>query len=146
MGSAPVVVQCSLTSSLGEFLGYKDWLWYPGLSSVLVSIAFPFAFHISVFSHSLFICHPRQQKFNEMNGAHLASPIRGGHGYAHWPQLGSQIHCPIGNQIWGPLGKENVCHNFVLTVGKVVFSNSGNFMAKANPPKPRSCPKRSFGQ
>ena len=35
-----------------------DWLWYPGLSSVLVSIAFPYAFHISVFFHSLFFtCH-----------------------------------------------------------------------------------------
>jgi len=32
---------------------------------------------------------------------------------------------------------------FALTVGKFVFSNSGNF--KANPPKPRSCPKRPFG-
>src|SRR6218665_1349511 len=49
---------------------------------------------------------PRQQKFRAMNGAHLASPIRGELGYAHWPQLGSQIHCPIGNQIWGPLGKK----------------------------------------
>src|SRR6218665_2880777 len=43
MGSAPVGAQCPLTSSLGEFLGYWDWLWYPGLSSVLVSIALPFA-------------------------------------------------------------------------------------------------------
>src|SRR6218665_1968253 len=50
---------------------------------------------------------PRQQKFYEMNGAHLASPIRGDLGYAHWPHLGSQIHCHIGNQIWGPLGKED---------------------------------------
>src|SRR6218665_4023851 len=57
MGSAPVGVPCPLTSSLGEFPGYWDWLWYPGLSPVLVSIAFPFAFHISV-SHSLFfLCH-----------------------------------------------------------------------------------------
>src|SRR6218665_3644598 len=78
-----------------------------------------------------------------MNGAHLASPIRGELGYAHWPQLGSQIHCPIGNEIWGPLGKEDVCPNFALTVGKFVFSNSGNFRTKANPPKPRSCPKNS---
>src|SRR6218665_2335794 len=47
-----------LTSSLGEFLGYRDWLWYPGLSLVLVSIALPFAFHISVFFYSLFFnCH-----------------------------------------------------------------------------------------
>jgi len=42
MGSAPVGVQCPFISSLGEFPGYWDWLWYPGLSSVLVSIAFPF--------------------------------------------------------------------------------------------------------
>src|SRR6218665_1001014 len=27
------------------------------------------------------------QKFRAMNGAHLASPIRGELGYAHWPQL-----------------------------------------------------------
>ena len=72
--------------------------------------------------------------------------IRVEFGYAHWSQLGSQIHCPIGNQIWGPLGKEGVCPNFALTVGKFVCSNSGNFRAKANPPKPRSCPKRPFGQ
>src|SRR6218665_1769368 len=32
---------------------------------------------------------PRQQKFRAMNGAHLASPIRGELGYAHWPQLGT---------------------------------------------------------
>jgi len=52
IGSTPVGTQCPLTSSLhvGEFLGYRDWLWYPRLSPVLVSIALPFAFHISVFS------------------------------------------------------------------------------------------------
>src|SRR6218665_30281 len=50
MGSAPVGAQCPLTSSLGDFLGYQDWLWYPGLSPVLVFIALPFAFHLSVFS------------------------------------------------------------------------------------------------
>src|SRR6218665_2559303 len=34
------------------------WLWYHVLLPVLVSIAFPFAFHISVFFHSLFFtCH-----------------------------------------------------------------------------------------
>jgi len=31
MGSAPVGVQCPLTSLLDEFPGYWDWLWYPGL-------------------------------------------------------------------------------------------------------------------
>ena len=51
-------VQCPLSSSLGEFLGYWDWLGYPELPPVLVFIAFsPFAFHISVFFHSLFTCH-----------------------------------------------------------------------------------------
>src|SRR6218665_3384156 len=49
MGSAPVGTQCPLTSSLGEFLGYRDWLWL-WLLPVSVSIALPFAFHISVFS------------------------------------------------------------------------------------------------
>jgi len=34
------------------------WLWYPGLPPVLVSIAFPFDFHISVLFHPLFFtCH-----------------------------------------------------------------------------------------
>src|SRR6218665_2003138 len=28
MGSAPVGAQCLFTFSLGEFLGYRDWLWY----------------------------------------------------------------------------------------------------------------------
>ena len=57
MGAAPVCVQCSLTSSLGEFLGYWDWLLCPLLSPLLVSITYPFAFHISVFFHLLFTCH-----------------------------------------------------------------------------------------
>ena len=72
---------------------------------------------------------PRQQKFMEKNVAHLASPIRGKLGFAHWPQLGSQFMMM-----------------FALTVTKFVFSNSGNFRAKANLPKPRSCPKYPFGQ
>src|SRR6218665_3461918 len=47
LGPDPVGVHCPLTSSLGEFPGYWESLWYPGLLPVLVSIAFPFAFHIS---------------------------------------------------------------------------------------------------
>src|SRR6218665_824683 len=89
---------------------------------------------------------PDSKNLGPMNGAHLASPINGELGYAHRPQLGSQFHCPIGNQIWGPLGKEYVCPNFALTLRKFVFSNMGTFRAKANPPKPRSSPKRPFGQ
>src|SRR6218665_3587102 len=34
---------------------------------------------------------PRQTKFRAMNAAHLASPIWGELGYAHWPQLGTQF-------------------------------------------------------
>src|SRR6218665_1137193 len=59
---------------------------------------------------------------------------------------GNPIYCPIGHQIRGPLGKQDLCPNFALTATKFLFSNSGNFRAKADPPKPRSCPKRPFGQ
>jgi len=53
LGPQPVGVQCPLNSSLGEFPGYWDYLWYPGLSPILVSLAF----HISVFFHSLFFIY-----------------------------------------------------------------------------------------
>src|SRR6218665_1536834 len=85
---------------------------------------------------------PRQQKFRAMNGAHLASPIRGELGYAHWPQLGTQFIALLGTTFWAHWGNKM----FALTVTKFVFSNSGNFRAKANPPKLSSCPKRPFGQ
>src|SRR6218665_2882618 len=52
----PVGVQCSISSSLGEFPSYWDWLWCPGLSPVLVSIIPPFPFYISCFPYAL-ICH-----------------------------------------------------------------------------------------
>src|SRR6218665_1778237 len=81
---------------------------------------------------------PRQQKFREMNWAQSLAMLIG-------PSC-PPIHCPVGNKIWGQLGKEDLCPNFALTVGKFVFSNAGNFRAKANPPKPRSCPKRPFGK
>src|SRR6218665_3726144 len=54
MGSVPVGVQYS-PHYVSRLLG---WLWYPGLPPVLVSIAFPFVFHISVFLYPLFFtCH-----------------------------------------------------------------------------------------
>src|SRR6218665_1198626 len=40
----------------GEFPSYWDWLWCPGLSPVLVSIALPFAFHTWCFPFAV-ICH-----------------------------------------------------------------------------------------
>src|SRR6218665_2795730 len=52
----PVGVQCPISFSLGEFPCYWDWLWCPGLSPVLMSIAFPFAFHTWCFPFAL-ICH-----------------------------------------------------------------------------------------
>src|SRR6218665_2215886 len=52
----PVGVQCPISSSLGEFPSHWDWLWCPGLSPVLVSIALPFAFHTWCFPFAL-ICH-----------------------------------------------------------------------------------------
>src|SRR6218665_2088606 len=42
---------------------------------------------------------PRQQKFRAMNGAHLASPIWGELGYAHWPQLVTQFIGLLGTKI-----------------------------------------------
>src|SRR6218665_3939411 len=52
----PVGVQCPISSSLGDFPSYWDWLWCPGLSPVLVSIALPFAFHTWCFPF-VHICH-----------------------------------------------------------------------------------------
>src|SRR6218665_1180546 len=49
---------------------------------------------------------------------------------------------PFGHQILGPLGKEDVCPNGY----QICVQQFGNFRAKANPPKPRSCPKCPFGQ
>src|SRR6218665_2055883 len=56
VGSKPVGVQCPISSSLGEFRSYWDWLWCPGLSPVSVAIARPFAFHTWCFPFAL-ICH-----------------------------------------------------------------------------------------
>src|SRR6218665_1905229 len=107
-----------------------------GMTCTIVKIRSQCSIIVSL--HMTFVSQkgPDSKKFRAMNGAHLASPIRGELGYAHRPQFGSQIHCPIGNQIWGPLEKDDGCPNFSLTVGKFVFSNSGNFRAKANSPKP----------
>ena len=53
VGSAPVGVQCLLTRWVSRLMG---WPWYPELLPVLVSIAFPFAFHyIGVFQFILLL-------------------------------------------------------------------------------------------
>src|SRR6218665_3846886 len=59
MGSAPVSVQCPLTSSLGEFPGYWDWLWYPAWDFARVgvqrlSLRLP---DMGVFHSLFFACH-----------------------------------------------------------------------------------------
>src|SRR6218665_3266711 len=54
--NARIRVQCPISSSLGEFSSYLDWLWCPGLSPVLVCIALPFAFHTWCFPFAR-ICH-----------------------------------------------------------------------------------------
>src|SRR6218665_3321674 len=67
----PVGVQCPISSSLGEFPSYRDWLWCPGLSPVLVS--WPFA-RIGVhrpsrrFPYSVFSIRP----YLPLDGAHEA--------------------------------------------------------------------------
>src|SRR6218665_1568351 len=49
----PVGVQCPIFSSLGEFPSYWDWLRCPGLSPLLVFIAFSFARPTLCFSFAL---------------------------------------------------------------------------------------------
>src|SRR6218665_997186 len=69
----PVGVQCPISSSLGEFPSYWDWLWCPGLSPVLVSITLPFAFHTWCF-HSLLSAIGLQSCF--FFTADVSPPIR----------------------------------------------------------------------
>src|SRR6218665_150536 len=87
----------------------------------------------------LWAAPPRQQKFRAMNGTHLASPIRV---MLIGPSWAPKFIALLGTKFGAHQGKKI----FALTVGKFAFSNSGNFGAKTNPPKPRSCPKRPFGQ
>src|SRR6218665_2494213 len=103
---------CSRTESCNSFF-YHYLLIFVGRGGTLVD-SMPLDRKVVGSNPILAATPPGQQKFRAMNGAHLASPIRGDLGYAHRPHLGSQIHCPIGNQIWGTLGKEGVCPNFTL--------------------------------
>src|SRR6218665_3568841 len=48
-----VGVQCPISSSLGEFPSYWDWLLCPGLSPGLMSIPLPFAFYTWIFPFAL---------------------------------------------------------------------------------------------
>ena len=57
LGSVPVGVQCPLTSSLGEFLGYWAGSGILGYRPYWCPLPFPFALHILVFFHSLFTCN-----------------------------------------------------------------------------------------
>src|SRR6218665_1196693 len=75
----PVGVQNPFTSSQGEFPDYWDWLWCPGLPPLSAKcwcpLPFPFAFHISVFFHSLFFtCHSYDRRIR--SSAPIRSTIR----------------------------------------------------------------------
>jgi len=52
-GIATHSVSPSLTHFVGEFPSYWGWLWCPGLSPVLASIALPFAFQTCCFPFAL---------------------------------------------------------------------------------------------
>jgi len=63
------------------------------------------------------------------------------------PSLAPKFIALLGTKFGAHYGKKMFAlsaPNFALTVIKFVFSHSGNFRAKANPPKPRSCPKCPF--
>src|SRR6218665_2975507 len=51
--------RCPLTSSLGEFPGYWDWIWYPAWDFARVGVQ-PFSLrlpHLGVFHSLFFACH-----------------------------------------------------------------------------------------
>jgi len=92
-----------LTRWVSRLLG---WLWYPGLSHVLVSIAFPIAFHISMFSihsspaigfHSCF--HLRPTYLHPFGRPFTYSLLR----WVSRLRTGSGIRC------CGPRGGTGVC-------------------------------------
>src|SRR6218665_3336952 len=93
-------VQCPISSSLGEFPSYWDWLWCPELSLVLVSIALPFVFRTCCFSIRSF-CHWISSVFLLLYGiaTHSVDPSFT-HFLGEFPGLGtdSDTHC------WGPRG------------------------------------------
>src|SRR6218665_1323323 len=91
----PVGVQCPHTSSsLGEFPGYWDWLRYPGLPPLLVSIAFPLSNSISrCFFHSLFTCHWISFMFFLYDRRFYTHSIDPSHAHGEFPGLGLARCC-----------------------------------------------------
>src|SRR6218665_1778132 len=57
MGSAPVGVQCPLTSSLGEFPGYWDWLWLSPASVGVHRLSLDLLPYLGFFHSLSFTCH-----------------------------------------------------------------------------------------
>src|SRR6218665_2436441 len=116
------IIRASLHyKSFALYVTLADWLWQRARAnhltflpvcvrmaahahySVCQSVSQPGQLYIwilLVFLVSSLLLHslPRQQKFRAMNGAHLASPIRGELGYAHWPQLGTQFIALLGTK------------------------------------------------
>src|SRR6218665_2384481 len=107
MGSALVGVQCPSLCTIGELLDYQDWFWNPGLSPVLVSIAFPFAFHILVIFHLLFLHLPL--KFIRVSSLQLMylQPIRQPFTYSLL-SVSSKLWTCSGTRFCGPRGGAGV--------------------------------------
>ena len=71
----------------------------PKITPTLVNVSMLTQYHFNCLGHlDSLRAIPRQQKFRAMNGAHLASPIRGELGYAHWPQLRTQFIALLGTK------------------------------------------------
>src|SRR6218665_1547669 len=70
----PVGVQCPISSSLGEFPSYWDWLWCPGLSPVLVSIALPFPYLVFSIRSYLALVFNRVSFYGRRIATHSVDP------------------------------------------------------------------------
>src|SRR6218665_3565566 len=83
----PIGVQCPISSSLGEFPSYWDWLWCPGLLPVLATSPFPLPSILGVF-HSLLSAIEFQSCF--FFTADVSPPIRSSliHFLGEFPGLG----------------------------------------------------------
>ena len=83
-----------ISKNLGIISRIKHCLPFHVLLNLYYTLIFPYLSYCNIVWGS----NPRQQKFRAMNGAHLASPIRGELGYAHWPQLGTQFIALLGTK------------------------------------------------
>src|SRR6218665_643232 len=117
MGSVPVGVQCPLASSLVEFLGYWDWLWYPGFRPCWCPSPFPspsisqcYSIHYSLPAIGFHLC------FSLRPGTHSVDPSLT-HFLGEFPGLGlalvSDVVDPEAEQgcAWSRNLKPNLCRS-----------------------------------